>query len=695
VNATGKRIKPSIFAALLLIMFIFREVQVTNAQPTARIKVINPTTEDFNFTFFTNVTREGTRFNATILIFNVSNLFSYQVHLFYNQNMINATRAWIPKWDSEWVFYGKNAYILGPVFAGEYINDTYYNYVQLGSVLLSEPAYTGEKGLLAIIEFEIIASPEPNNYLETELNIDNPDTILLKDPSTEIPAEKVNGKYRFNWLEPTLSLKPCTQVLTRPYETFNLTVWIENVTESDKLVAISFTLAFNRTLLNITKVDEGPFFPSFNSTPTPPYTQFTYKLTPEGINITTKLKPGPEGYTRFPKGSGVLVNLRFQLIHQPPNRTYCPLQLTNITALNSEGTPTITSPPKDTLIIIATQNQPVLLITVKPKTAPIKSRISIAGILFPPENQIEISIYIRSKNGKWNNLTNLMATNGSFLFNWTATDAGSFELKANCTKAESNIETLTITKIATQITIDIAPTVVQLNFPVTIHGQITVKSKINITIYYRKIGQSFQKLTAIESDHEGNYHYEWTPKTPGTYEVYSYWAGNTTHDAAKSQKKIVVIEKYNTSITLNVSSSTVTLNSKVIIIGTITPPRPNLEILIFYREVNSSSLSKIIVSTKKDGSFATEWIASKNATFEFYAWWKGDEYSKPSSSSLVTIKVNEKTTKPQGGGPNLFYVALAITLTVAGTLAALLYYRAGKKKTTSARLHKTKIRRVK
>mgnify|MGYP000353682235 CR=1 FL=1 len=55
-------------------------MRLTNAE-SMEIKVLNPETGDNNFVFYTNTTVVGTRFNATVWVYDTANLFAHQVYL--------------------------------------------------------------------------------------------------------------------------------------------------------------------------------------------------------------------------------------------------------------------------------------------------------------------------------------------------------------------------------------------------------------------------------------------------------------------------------------------------------------------------------------------------------------------------------------------------------------------------------------
>lgn len=49
--------------------------------------------------FDTVTTPVGHRWNLTIWVRDISDLYAYQVMMIYNSTIVNVTRAWLPKWD--------------------------------------------------------------------------------------------------------------------------------------------------------------------------------------------------------------------------------------------------------------------------------------------------------------------------------------------------------------------------------------------------------------------------------------------------------------------------------------------------------------------------------------------------------------------------------------------------------------------
>ncbi len=175
-------------------------VTITIPAGSPTISVINPQTGNTSFTFYTNTAAVGYKFNATVIVNNGTNVASWQVALIYNATFLNATRAWVPANDTQYIFHGINTFTLSPVFTR-------------GSVLIADATlptqgvnFTTPKKL-AIIEFEIIAAPPSGtgNKLSSTLDISTPDTLILDTTPVEIPTFRANGLYELTSVSRQLS----------------------------------------------------------------------------------------------------------------------------------------------------------------------------------------------------------------------------------------------------------------------------------------------------------------------------------------------------------------------------------------------------------------------------------------------------------------------------------------------------------
>jgi hypothetical protein len=152
---------------------------------------------------FPETTPLGTKFTVTIGIENVANLGAAQVHLEFDDTVLNVTRWFEPKDDPLYVFYGKNT-----LAQPDTENDTNYRHLTTGmgmaeiAVLDFDPApyFTGS-GIICIFEFNITTGPPPP-VLTSVLTLHNSTmhgyTYLLDgDTEDEIPLTLEDGSYTF------------------------------------------------------------------------------------------------------------------------------------------------------------------------------------------------------------------------------------------------------------------------------------------------------------------------------------------------------------------------------------------------------------------------------------------------------------------------------------------------------------------
>ena len=152
------------------------------------MSVVNPLTGNNEFIFYPNSTLLGSRFNATIWVYNVANLYAYQIRLDYNSSLLRAVRAWLPTWNPKWVFYGKTTIESPPSFGP--------SYVRIGDILTATYRTFSGTGMLSVIEFEIIYAP-PTEKMSCNLDVNNTDTLLLDPTANEISSAKKNGLYEY------------------------------------------------------------------------------------------------------------------------------------------------------------------------------------------------------------------------------------------------------------------------------------------------------------------------------------------------------------------------------------------------------------------------------------------------------------------------------------------------------------------
>jgi PKD repeat protein len=420
INPHSKRERKAAMLLLISMLIITIASRITPlswqyGETGPEMVVLNPNTGDTNFVFNTSTTSVGTRFNATVWIYNVTDMFGYQTLLSVNDTLLNITNAWLPTWDTNWVFYGQSSVQPIPAFRDNNGNGV-FEAVLVGASLLIGTPFNGT-GLLSIIEFEIIFEPTSGS-VSCNLDIDNIDSYALDFDLTPISLIKTGGYYEFIFVPgvpvpptadftysplsplvnetitfdaststpnggsianytwnfddgtpqvaetdpitthtylsngtfnvtltvidteglndttwqtitvspivptiPIIKVDPAYYNATHVGDVFNVTIKIENLTATSKMIGFQFRLGYNNTFVEVIDIIEGPFLAAFNQTPTPPPTFFMAFDEPNDpvwgthavignvlLPNSTGGYPGP-----FPQGEGVVAIITFEV----------------------------------------------------------------------------------------------------------------------------------------------------------------------------------------------------------------------------------------------------------------------------------------------------------------------------------------------------------------------------------------------
>jgi len=125
---------------------------------------------------------------------------------------------------------------------------------------------------------------------------------------TSLTAKTINAVST----DPYLEVKPNNYVANK-LVTFDIEVWLNDITEEDRLIAVEFTLTFDDTLLQFMGAAEGPFLKGFN-----PNTYFVAVPNTDHVTVGILMLPINDPPYVFPEGSGSLATITFQGISLPP-----------------------------------------------------------------------------------------------------------------------------------------------------------------------------------------------------------------------------------------------------------------------------------------------------------------------------------------------------------------------------------------
>ena len=610
---------------LLLAVSTLSNIPISTAQTTS-VKTINPETGNEKFVFHTSNMPSNMRFNATVWVYDVSDLFGYQVRLDLtsesHDNILNITGAWTPTWNSSWVFYGQMYMPLGPTFY-DTDSDGYYEGVLVGATeLAGATTFTGD-GLLAIIEFEIIHVPSSGS-VSCDLNIDNDNTKLTDSTVTVVPCTKIDGRY-------ILTTGSFVDIYADPEDAvFGSSMNISGqVTPGVGDIAVTIWWKHNKTSAswnNLTTVltDNSGYY--------------VYEWTTDqlgALNIKANWTEA-ESYV-------ILVNVRYG------STITLGLSDNNVTA--------------GTNVTITGDIAAIIDSTPQPKDA-------------------NVTIYYRCPNGakpEWTTLaTNITTTAGHYQYIWTATKSivgseaknntiefyASWEGDNETQGAESFIQELLVWKQHVTITINVEPQIVLINSYVTIYGETTPALVIPgcppayLRLRYNA-GQLWQNdSTSYPVDEQGKYNFTWKVDSAKVQELGKFWfliefthPGVTNSEIyikdffkAESPNASITVTGYSSNITLKVEPQTTVAYSNVVFSGRITCEKqtvpPLQKVSILYETAGGwLTLTEEAYATNETGHYSFTWNATMAGELKLKASWGGYGNIVGAESEPVTLTV--------------------------------------------------------
>jgi len=232
-------------------------------------------------------------FNSTV--YNVTNLWNWQVKIFFNPQVLYCTRAWIPS-DSPFAF---------PV-APDPVIDNDNGYVLIGASKLGATPGVSGSGTLACLEFNVLKRGT------SFINYSRPyggDTRLRDNKMNIIEPVTLEDGFFSNWVPPPpakLYINPPRLVdpTKTPCNEFNVNVTIANATS---LYKWQLGLLFLKDIINVSDVIEGPFLKSGGSTNFA-YTASSFNTTHTLLTMSCEITSGVEV-----SGSGNLATVVFHV----------------------------------------------------------------------------------------------------------------------------------------------------------------------------------------------------------------------------------------------------------------------------------------------------------------------------------------------------------------------------------------------
>lgn len=218
------------------------------------------------------------------------------------------------------------------------------------------------------VTFKIIKQGSyPTNYVS---QLDFTDYVLYdhaRTINTDAPDDgMITVEGRLTLPLPYLAAKPSSIVFgPAPAlgETFDVSIDICNLHFAWNLVGVDFRLSYDPTILQVNSIVEGPYFPQFNQSSTPPYTVFiafdegTYVTAMDLIlpNSTGQYGSGPLPGADPPE-DGTIAVITFEIIQQDvactPQDLMCDLDLYDIMMVDKDIGPVPYAAPQNATVTV-------------------------------------------------------------------------------------------------------------------------------------------------------------------------------------------------------------------------------------------------------------------------------------------------------------------------------------------------------
>jgi len=239
----------------------------------------------------------------------------------------------------------------------------------------------------------------------------------------------------------------------------------------------------------------------------------------------------------------------------------------------------------------------------------------------------------------------------------------------------------------------LSPSTIHFGEAITLTGYISpAHSYQSIDLYYSESGDDWFILTVVTSDSDGYFSYQWIPDSVGTFYLKAEWSGDSDHQGATSEIKIVTVSKASSTLTLSLSSVSINLGATVTLFGEISPIHDyiNIDIYVNGDGYQWSLLTSVI--TDAQGHYTFQWSPTSSGTYYFEACWTGDADHEGDESNISTLTVNYSppTNPDDQGNPNpptpdnqnpeafnstYLLLALAVSITTIGTCLLVILWK--------------------
>jgi len=203
-----------------------------------------------------------------------------------------------------------------------------------------------------------------------------------------------------------------------------------------------------------------------------------------------------------------------------------------------------------------------------------------------------------------------------------------------------------ITKPATtySLTLSLSKTSVNMGGTITISGKISPATSGTVKILVSINGSEYSEIGSVSLSN-GQYIFQYTPQSPGTYVFKAECIGPNNEVLAVSDEKQLIVSRITVtySLTLKLSATSIHTGERVVLSGTITPSAKG--VVKIYLSINGSEFKEIASISLKKGKYMYEFSPRKPGTYVFKAKCLNMQNKVLAESEQKTLTVLAKAPK--------------------------------------------------
>lgn len=191
------------------------------------------------------------------------------------------------------------------------------------------------------------------------------------------------------------------------------------------------------------------------------------------------------------------------------------------------------------------------------------------------------------------------------------------------------------------ISLQVAPTTMQLGESIEIRGTVTPSEIADITIDISN-EEGFNEKRTLTTSSDGHFSYVFNPGSVGTWYVSASTQDSPEYASFTSETMSFIVKKIKTSLSINVSSSLLYPGEYLTLHGTITPAMSTS--LIILMQLGEEERYENEVTTSPDGTFSFSYALNNIGNWSVSAVFDGnDDYESAYSNSVIIGVTKEES----------------------------------------------------